>query len=145
MRWWGLGDGSGIIWTICKQSAPRCGQITTPTPHHSAFTGSMFFMMPNQQCHWSLQFCLTQFFDWHFLRQFHQTQPVSWRSSYRPTEVGRHCSKGVQPMPKAAYRSGCCCVIWCVVDIVQWRLVRPHLATVSRFQLYGTVLFIYSI
>jgi len=33
------GDGvlgcSGISWTICNQSAPRCRQITTPTPHHS--------------------------------------------------------------------------------------------------------------
>ena len=26
---------SGISWTICKQSAPRCRQITTPTPHQS--------------------------------------------------------------------------------------------------------------
>ena len=26
---------SGISWTICKQSAPRSRQITTPTPHHS--------------------------------------------------------------------------------------------------------------
>ena len=33
------GDGvsgcSGISWTICKQSAPRSRQRTTPTPHHS--------------------------------------------------------------------------------------------------------------
>ena len=28
---------SGISWTICKQSAPHCRQITTPTPHHSIF------------------------------------------------------------------------------------------------------------
>jgi len=28
---------SGISWTICKQSAPRFRQITTPTPHHSIF------------------------------------------------------------------------------------------------------------
>jgi len=25
---------SGISWTICKQSAPRSRQLTTPTPHH---------------------------------------------------------------------------------------------------------------
>jgi len=31
----GFGDGSGISWTICKQSAPRSRQTTTPTPHHS--------------------------------------------------------------------------------------------------------------
>ena len=43
-------DGSGISWTICKQSAPRSRQITTPTPHHSIFTGRMLFLMPNEQC-----------------------------------------------------------------------------------------------
>ena len=37
----GVWDGSGISWTICKQSAPRSRQITTPTPHHSIFTGQM--------------------------------------------------------------------------------------------------------
>ena len=26
---------NGISWTICKQSAPCCRQISTPTPHHS--------------------------------------------------------------------------------------------------------------
>jgi len=36
-------------WTIYKQSAPRCRQITTPTPHHSIFTGRMLFLTPNQQ------------------------------------------------------------------------------------------------
>ena len=41
---------SGISWTICKQSVPRSRQITTPTPHHSIFTGRMLFMTPNQQC-----------------------------------------------------------------------------------------------
>ena len=35
-RWWILGC-SGISWTICKQSASCCRQITTPTPHHSVF------------------------------------------------------------------------------------------------------------
>jgi len=30
----GFGDGSGISWTICKQSAPHSRQITKPTPHH---------------------------------------------------------------------------------------------------------------
>jgi len=29
----------GISWTICRQSALCCRQITTPTPHHSIFTG----------------------------------------------------------------------------------------------------------
>ena len=44
-----LCDGSGISWTICKQSAPRPRQITTPTPHHSIFTDRMLFLVPNQQ------------------------------------------------------------------------------------------------
>jgi len=39
----------GISWTICKQSAPRCRQITIPTPHHSIFR--MLFLTPNQHCH----------------------------------------------------------------------------------------------
>ena len=43
-------DGSGISWTVCKQSAPRSRQITKPTPHHSMFTGRMLFLTPNQQC-----------------------------------------------------------------------------------------------
>ena len=33
----GFWDGSGISWTIYKQSAPRSRQITTPIPHHSIF------------------------------------------------------------------------------------------------------------
>jgi len=33
--------GSGISWTICKSSAPRSRQITTPLPHHSVFTGQI--------------------------------------------------------------------------------------------------------
>jgi len=32
----GFWDGSGISWTIGKESAPRSRQITTPTPHQSA-------------------------------------------------------------------------------------------------------------
>ena len=40
---------SGISWTICKQSAPRSRQITTPTPHQSMFTGRMLFLTPSQQ------------------------------------------------------------------------------------------------
>ena len=40
---------SGISWTICKESAPRSGEITTPAPHHSSFTSRMLFMTPNQE------------------------------------------------------------------------------------------------
>ena len=42
--------GGGIRWTICKQSAPHSRQITTPTPHHSIFTGQVLFLAPKQQC-----------------------------------------------------------------------------------------------
>jgi len=36
-------------------------QITTPTPHHSIFTGRMLFLTPNQQCQSTRQFaCATQ-------------------------------------------------------------------------------------
>jgi len=47
MEFW---DSSGISWTICKQPAPRSGQVTTPTPHRSIFTGQMLFLTPIQQC-----------------------------------------------------------------------------------------------
>ena len=36
--------------TICKQSAPCFTHISVWTPHHSIFTGCIFFLMPNQQC-----------------------------------------------------------------------------------------------
>ena len=42
-------SGNGISWAICK-SAPRSGQITMPTRHHSVFTGRMPFLSINQQC-----------------------------------------------------------------------------------------------
>ena len=45
----GVWDGSGISWTVCKQPAPRSRRRTTPTPHHSIFTGRMLFLTPNQQ------------------------------------------------------------------------------------------------
>jgi len=45
----GFGDGSGISWTICKQSAPHSRQITTPAPTTQFFTGRMPFLPPNQQ------------------------------------------------------------------------------------------------
>jgi len=47
MEFW---DGSGINWTIRKQSAPHSRNITTPAPQHSIFTGWVLFLMPNQQC-----------------------------------------------------------------------------------------------
>jgi len=44
---------SGISWTICKQSAPRSRQITTPIPCQSIFTGWMLFLTINQQCQYT--------------------------------------------------------------------------------------------
>ena len=46
----GFLDGSGISWTICKQSAPRFRQITTPTPHHSIFSRQDALPDANKQC-----------------------------------------------------------------------------------------------
>ena len=46
----GFWDGSGISWTICKQSAPRSRQITTPTSHQSIFTDRVLFLALNEQC-----------------------------------------------------------------------------------------------
>jgi len=43
-RDYGVLGCSGISRTICKQSAPRSRQITSPTPHHSIFTGRMLFL-----------------------------------------------------------------------------------------------------
>jgi len=41
-------NGNGISWATCK-SAPHSRQITMPAPHHSAFSGQMPFLPPNQQ------------------------------------------------------------------------------------------------
>ena len=45
-----FGDGGGISWTICKQSAPRC---RADRHQHliisQFFTGRMLFLTPNQQ------------------------------------------------------------------------------------------------
>jgi len=35
---------------LYKSFAPRSRQVTMPAPHHSIFTGRMFFLTPNQQC-----------------------------------------------------------------------------------------------
>ena len=51
----GVLGSSGISWTIRKQSASRSRQITTPTSHHSIFTGRMLFLTPNQQCQSTVQ------------------------------------------------------------------------------------------
>ena len=44
----GSWDGPDHMQTICASLHSR--QITTPTPHHSIFTGQMLFLTPNQQC-----------------------------------------------------------------------------------------------
>jgi len=69
----GFWDGSGISWTTWKQSAPRSRQITTPTPHHSTFTGRTSFLTPNQQCQ-SIEGKTAQL-------QFTTTNPLSHKCS----------------------------------------------------------------
>ena len=44
----GFGDGSGISWTICKQSVPCSRQITSATPPHHLILGQMLFLTPNR-------------------------------------------------------------------------------------------------
>jgi len=39
----GFWDGNGISWTKCRQSEPRCRQITTPTRHHSDDESCVFW------------------------------------------------------------------------------------------------------
>jgi len=46
----GFLDAVASAGPLCKQSAPHSRQITTPTPHHSIFTGRMLFLTPSQQC-----------------------------------------------------------------------------------------------
>ena len=50
----GFWDGSGISWTICKQSAPCSRQITTPIPQHSIFYRPDSFpdAQPTVSKHW---------------------------------------------------------------------------------------------
>jgi len=50
-RWWG---GSGISWTMCKSSAPRSRQITTPVPRHSSFyrRDALPAAQPTASKHW---------------------------------------------------------------------------------------------
>ena len=54
-RDYGVLGCSGISWTICKQSAPRSRQTTTPAPQRAVFTGRVLFLTPYQpsECHQS--------------------------------------------------------------------------------------------
>ena len=47
-RYYGDCDGSGVSWTICKQSASHSKQKRTPTPDHLSFTGRMLFLTPSR-------------------------------------------------------------------------------------------------
>jgi len=71
----GFWDGSGISWTIRKQYAPRSRQITTPTRHHSIFTGRMLFLTPNQQ-HQSPEGTLSQDFNEQKYSKTQMTDPT---------------------------------------------------------------------
>jgi len=46
----GLCDGSGVSWTVRKQSAPRSRQITKQHLIIQFFTGRMLFLTPNEKC-----------------------------------------------------------------------------------------------
>ena len=50
---------TGISWAICKQSAPRCRQITTPTPYQSIFyrSDALPDARPTVSKHWSHRHC----------------------------------------------------------------------------------------
>ena len=80
----GFGDGSGISWTICKQSAPRSRQITTlnvlqavcsswcPTNSVKALKAisklnCYVFYFRRKHASWQLCFILDQLFFWEFL------------------------------------------------------------------------------
>ena len=54
-------DGSGVSWTMCKQSAPHTRQITTPAAHHSIFSGLMLFLFFFSGLMLSLPECLQCF------------------------------------------------------------------------------------
>jgi len=41
----GLWNGSGISWTMCKQTAPRSRHFIT-----QFVSGQMLFLTPNQEC-----------------------------------------------------------------------------------------------
>ena len=96
----GFWDGSGISWTICKQSAPRSRQITTPTPHQSIFTGRMLFRTRSQQrqstegthqCNQQRQTvkCSTTTTQLPFYRCCSTSTRGRGRSSARPALIGR--------------------------------------------------------
>ena len=57
-----------VSWTTRKQSARCSRQTTTPTPHHSIFTGQTLFLMCNQQC---------QSTEGQYLSQYLQLSPLS--------------------------------------------------------------------
>jgi len=79
----GLLGCSGISWTICKQSAPRSRQITTPTRHHSFFIGRMLFLMPSQQCQ-STESLSSRF-------KLREKQVLQFSSTVFPTMSPYHC------------------------------------------------------
>jgi len=77
----GFWNGSSISWTICKQSAPRCRQITTPAPHYSMFTDQMLFSTPNQQCQSTEGRCTTIAYVRYFRHAWHLGCSVTPKSS----------------------------------------------------------------
>ena len=68
------------------------------------------------------------------------TQPESWYSFYRPTKGEwlsrpRHCSKGVQHVPKAVYRT---CLSWQTHNCPCWDSIMESLSRRSRARYHWT-------
>ena len=73
-------SGSGVSWNICK-SAPRSRQTTTPTPHHSFFSGRMPFLPLNQQRQSTEGMCVSKciqsnLLKWIVLGPDHEYPPI---------------------------------------------------------------------
>jgi len=49
ISWYRKGKASLDLNEAREKGVLGCRQITTPTPHHSFFTGQMLFLTPNRQ------------------------------------------------------------------------------------------------
>ena len=89
MRFW---NALASAWPHANNLHNRCRQITTPTPHHSTFTGRMLFQTPNQQCqskHWRHSPSAPseeRDAEWHVLGR----SGISWTISKQSASRSRH-------------------------------------------------------
>jgi len=122
----GFGDGSGISWTICKQSAPRSRQITTlivlqavcsswcPTNSVKALkaiskVNCYLFYFRQKHAYWQLCFILDQllFWDISFFR-------VALKLLVGRQEVVYWCNWHRFSFEQSSDRHPTCCGFWCV-------------------------------